>query len=353
MRLWVDLLTPKQVLFFHPLIELLRGRGAEVLVTSRHYREVEQLARLQGLSLNLVGERGGKGPSSQLQASISRMQRLLPLVENFQPDVSISVASADCARISFGIRVRHVAVNDSPHSTVAARLSVPLSHHLFTPWIIPFDSWTAYGISKTKITRYKALDPAAWLKRERRAAPLPLELDRSRKTVVVRTEESYAPYMFGKDESWTDKVLSGLRRDFREVNVIVLNRYEEQLHHIRERFGRAFIIPDNVVDGAALIRASDVFIGMGGTMTTEASLLGVPTISVFQGDELLTEKFLVSKQLLTKTRNLGTLSKLVKKHLEGKGREALKIRAKKLLDSMEDPAQRIARYLLQLGNAEN
>jgi predicted glycosyltransferase len=345
---WLDLLTPKQILFFDPLIKALKKGGAEVLATSRRYREVEQLAKLRGLELSFVGERGGKVPVSQLLASLSRMQQLLPRVQEFQPDVAVSVASADCARICFGMRIRHIAVNDSPHSEIAARLSIPLTHHLFTPWIVTFGSWTKYGIRSKDITRYRALDPAAWLKRERGATPLPFDLDRKRKTILVRVEETYATYMIGKDETWTEKVLERLRTDFSDVNVVVLCRYDDQLRTIRERFGSTFLVPEEVVDGASLIRASDLFIGMGGTMTAEAALIGVPTISAFQGGGLFTEKFLISKGVLAKTRDLDRLSRMARRYLDARVRDAISRRAKRLLDSMEDPIEKIASYLLKL-----
>ncbi len=43
---------------------------------------------------------------------------------------------------------------------------------------------------------------------------------------------------------------------------------------------------------------------MGGTMTTEAALIGVPAVSAFQGAELYTEKYLLSKGLLLKARSV-------------------------------------------------
>ncbi len=73
MRYWFDLLTPKQVLFFRPVIERLRTDGHAVLTTSRRYREVEQLASMLGLELSFVGSRGGKDPLEQLKLSLERM----------------------------------------------------------------------------------------------------------------------------------------------------------------------------------------------------------------------------------------------------------------------------------------
>ena len=345
-KVWVDVLTPKQILFFKPVVDLLKKKGCEVLATSRHYREVEPLAKMHGFDLTFIGERGGKERGNQLKASLERQRNMLTLVESFGPDVAASVASADCARISFGLGFKHIAVNDSPHSLVAGKLSLPLSYHLLTPWIIPFSAWGVFGMTRRNITRYRALDPAAWLKRPH-DGNLDLHLDRSRKTIVVRLEESYAPYMRGTSESWGDTVLGRLAEDFKDCNLVALCRYEDQLESIKERYGETFIIPDQVIDGTALLKVTDVFVGMGGTMNAEAALQGVPTISAFQGD-LYTERYLISKSLLARAKDAMTISRFVKRFLTKSYRPMFSRKAKKLLDWMEDPAQRVADFLMNL-----
>jgi predicted glycosyltransferase len=350
MRLWFDIITPKQLLFFRPVIESLRKDGHKVLATSRRYREVEHLASMLGLELSFAGSRGGKDPREQLKLSLERMEQLLPIVAEFSPDVSVSVASADCARISFGLRVRHIAVNDSPHSLVAGRLSLPLSHHVITPWIIPYSAWSVFGVSKGQISRYRALDPAAWLKRRPRK-PSSKEEQRSslgRARILVRLEESYAPYLAGSDESWSERILVRLARDFKGHELVALCRYEEQLASVRNKFGSSYSVPEEAFDGAGMIERSDVFVGMGGTMTTEAALLGVPAVSAFQGPTLYTEKYLLSKRLLLKARSVDGVSKCVTTSLAPRYRESYRRRGRALLDWMDDPSDKVLGYLTTL-----
>lgn len=352
MRLWFDLVTPKQLLFFRPVVDRLTRDGHQVLVTARRYREVEQLASMLGMELVFVGSRGGKDLREQLERSLERMQQLLPMVVGFSPDVSVSVASSDCARVSFGLRVKHVAVNDSPHSLVAGRLSLPLSHHLMTPWIIPFSAWSVFGVSRAQISRYRAFDPAAWLKtRPRSAQPKGGQAPGKRRaTILVRLEESYAPYLAGSDESWSERVLVRLAHDFKGCELVALCRYEDQLASVRERFGSWYSVPDGAVDGAGMIERSDVFVGMGGTMTTEAALLGVPAVSAFQGPELYTERYLLSKRLLLKAGSVAEVSRCVIASLDPRYREAYRRRGRALLDWMEDPSRRVIEYLETLGS---
>jgi len=349
MRVWFDLLTPKQLLFFGPVIDILEKGGHQVLATSRRYREVEQMSELLGIGLTFAGERGGKDILGQFKRSLERMEQLLPTVVSFSPQAAVSVASADCARISFGLRVKHVAVNDSPHSAVADRLSLPLSHHLITPWIIPYSAWQQYGVARGQISRYRALDPAAWLKRRQRVDRPPAKDGGA--TILVRLEESYAPYLAGSDQSWTEKVLDKIARDFKGNDLVVLCRYEDQLESVKKRFGSSFTVPDTAVDGAGLIERSDVFLGMGGTMTTEAALLGVPAVSAFQGGQLYTEKFLLSRRLLLKARSLGAISRCIEASLRPAYRDEYRRRARALLEWMDDPAAKVANYISTLAPA--
>lgn len=346
MRFWLDLLTPKQLLFFRPVIGELQAGGHRVLATSRRNREVEQLASLLGMSLEFVGAWGGRDPRDQLRASLERMTALLPMVSDFKPDVAVSVASADCARLSFGTGVRHVAVNDSPHSLVAGKLALPLSSHLLCPWVIPYSAWYRFGLRRNDITHYRALDPAAWLKRDTQPSVSATAKLHEKPTILVRLEESYAPYMMGTDGSWPGRVLDRLASEFKDFRLVALCRYQDQLDQVRRKYGHVFEVPEEVVDGAKLIRDSDVFIGMGGTMTTEAALLGVPSISAYQGSGLYTEKYLLSKKLLLKTQSLDTLTRYVRRALTEEYRKRCAEGGRRLLDSMEDPVQKVVTYLM-------
>jgi len=343
LRVWLDLLTPKQILFFHPVIEELRSSGAEVLATSRRYREVGPLALMVGLDLKYVGERGSKGQEEQLIAATRRQAEMIPVVREFAPDVAVSIASAVCARVAFGLGISHVAVNDSPHSEVAGRLSLPLSQHLLCPWVIPYKAWEQFGLRRDQITTYRALDPAAWLKRAPLGGPIP-RLDPSKKTITVRVQESDAPYLSKADMTWTDKLLSSMIDAFPDANLVALCRYDFQVEEIKGKFGSKCIVPDDVVSGHALLSATDLFVGMGGTMNAEAALMGVPTISAFQGS-LYTDRYLQRVGLLEKALTSSALLSHAKRLLTPASKERHALKAKRVLGSMEDPVPKIAGFV--------
>jgi len=334
-KVWVDVLTPKQVLFFKPVIDQLASEGFEILATSRMYREVVPLAKRVGLDLCYVGERGDKDAAGQLEAATRRQAEIIPLVRRFSPQIAVSVASAVCARVAFGLGVRHIAVNDSPHSEVAGRLSLPMSYRVLCPWVIPFHAWSQYGIKRNQVITYHALDPAMWLKRNAYGGPVP-RLDSKKKTITIRVQESDAPYLAGKNRNWTVIVLEKVAREFQEHNLVALCRYGYQVEEMKRAFGSTYIIPNDIVDGRGLLSATDLFIGMGGTMNAEAALLGVPTLSAFQGS-LYTDEYLMREGLLKKVGSPDLLVGRARACLKPGFKDRFMKKAKRVLDSMEDP----------------
>ncbi len=343
MRVWFDVLTPKQVLFFGPIVAEFRSMGADVLVTSRRYREVGPLADRAGLEMTFVGERGRKGREDQLLAATRRQEEMVPLVKKFGPGVAVSTASAVCARVAYGLGIKHVAVNDSPHSEVAGRLSLPLSHRLLCPWVIPYGAWAPYGLRRDQVITYRALDPAAWLKRPPVSGPVP-KLDLSKDTVTVRFQESDAPYLAGADLGWSDKVLALLVDEFSGANIVALCRYDYQVEEVKRRFGSRVIVPEEVVGGHDLLAVTSLFVGMGGTMSAEAALMGVPTISAFQGS-LYTDRYLMKVGLLEKARTPSSVVSKARRLLSGSTRARIARKARQVLGSMEDPVPPVARQI--------
>ncbi|MBI3841094.1 MAG: DUF354 domain-containing protein [Thaumarchaeota archaeon] len=344
-RAWVDVLTPKQVLFFAPVVDDLKRSGCEVLVTSRRYRELEPLARRAKLDLKFVGERGGRGVEAQLIAATERQAEMIPIVRDFRPAVAVSVASGVCARVAYGLRIKHVAVNDSPHSEIAGRLAIPVSYHLLCPWVIPYRAWRKFGLAPSQVSTYHALDPAAWLKRKPIGGPVP-KLDPRKKTITVRIPETDAPYMIGKDASWSDSVLRSLAEAFPDLNLVALCRYDYQVEAVKKKFGRSYTVPSYVVSGQGLLAATDVFVGMGGTMSAEAALMGVPTISAFQGS-LYTERYLRSVGLVVRAATPYAIASDAKRFLKRPFKANYAKEARRVLDSMEDPVPKIATFILK------
>ena len=354
MRIIVDILTPKQCMFFPKLIENLGERGHQVFKTSRRYREVIELLKLKGIEAKVVGEHGGKELASKLKASGQRILELVSVFEEVKPDVAVSFSSPEIARVSYGLKVPHVCINDSPHAEAVARLTVPLSERLITPRVVPKKAWVKYGIAPEKIVQYNALDPLVWLKDFKPDAKVlqDLRLDRSKPILTFRTEESYAAYLLGKTQrrpSIIPLIEDVLKKDG-DLQIVAVPRYREQAEALKEAFKDRIAICEKVVDGPSLLYHTAVFVGGGGTMNAEAALLGVPTFSCYPDEPSRIERFLIRKRLVTRETDPKKLvdrilATLTKADQEKSKRSA---RVQRLVKDFEDPIEIITREIEEL-----
>jgi uncharacterized protein len=337
-------------MFFKPIIDSLHWEGHELLCTSREYTEAVELARIKHLELKIVGRHGGAGKYEKLYESANRTFKLAQIIKQFEPNTAVTFSSPEGSRVAFGLGIRHIGINDSPHAESVAKLTIPLMNHLFCPWVIPYSAWLKFGISKHSITKYRALDPVAWIKRN----PLPssnvvtdnLNLDSSKKTVLIRVEEAKASYIADKKVESKISMIDALVNNLSElVNLIILCRYPDQIIELTKRYEGKSHVVKHAFDGPSLISLADVFIGAGGTMTAEASLLGKPTISIAP-IRFYVERYLVSSGLVQRANSSKILIKLTKKMITDKIYvQKQKKKAKHILDKMDDPVEKIISFL--------
>ena len=345
------MLTPKHVLLFTPLAEELKRRGFETLLTARDFRETVGLLKIKGVKAEVLGKYGGGSLEAKLKASLERAMLLAELLSEEKPILSVSHGSPEAARVAFGLKIPHISINDSPHAEAVARLTVPFSMLLLTPFSIPFKAWMRYCISRSRIKRYKSLDPLAWIKRRKFTLNTVerLGLNPEKPLIIVRPEEVYASYLLeaGKN-SLTLKVLEEiLSRVSGKVQLVVLPRYEEQRKILSERFGGEVFLVDRVLEASDLLRFCWIFVGGGGTMTTEAVLLGVPSFSYFPGKPTYTEKFLIRKGLITRITEADKLARKVHQTLTkiGRVKAEQQRKAQRLISKLEDPVRFMANVI--------
>ena len=353
LRVWFDILTPKQVMFFKPAMDLFREAGHELLCTSREYREVVELAKIKQIHLKIVGRHGGAGKYEKLCESANRIFELSHTIKQFEPDVAIDFSSPEASRVAFGLGISHIGFNDSPHAEAVARLTIPLMDHLFSPWVIPYSAWNTFGIQKSRITRYRALDPAAWLKRYPLSPSLrsnminEIRLEVSKKNILIRLEETKASYIADKKIENTISMIDAIVDNLSAIsNIIILSRYEDQILEITKRYeGKKAYVMQNVPDGTLLISLADLFIGAGGTMTAEAALLGKPTISIAPV-RFYVEKYLINSGLVKRAVDARNLLRLSKRMLSDKHYiRNQENRARRILDSMDDPIDKMFTFI--------
>ena len=339
MKIWIDVLTPKQLLFSEPMIERLR-KNHNVLCTSRSYDEVSKLAKIRKIDLIYVGKHGGGKKYDKLEASINRIRKLSLLIDKFSPELAISFCSPEAARVSFGLGIRHIAFCDSPHANAVMKLTLPLIQKLLIPWIIPKKEFSKYGIDPKDIIPYKAIDASVTIKRDRNQTN-PLPFKNNKKNILIRVEEEQAAYTTKSRKIIL--IINEIVKEFDGESIVILGRYAEQIINLKKLFGKKANIMKMSFDGKHLLDNTDVFLGSGGTMTAESALLGVPTIS-YNAVPNIVEKYLVKNNLVKRETNPKKITKIIKKFLESSDDNSKK-RARKISSSMEDPIQKLIQII--------
>jgi len=352
-KIWIDVLTPKQLLFFTKISDKLKNEGLETLLTSRDYQEVNELIKQKNLNIPAIGKHGGYKLKDKLLASTERILLLTQYIDKMQPDAALSFSSPEAARVAYGLNIPHICINDSPHSEAVARLTIPLSKLLFTPKIIPKRVWSKFGISEQHIIQYRALDPIVWLKDFKPDIKVikELKLNLDQPIVVIRPAEAYAAYLRGKISDIcpiTEKITQELLKLLgNEAQITIVPRYKEQREMLMAKFNGNVIIPEHAIDTSSLLHYSSLFIGAGGTMNTEAALLGKPVISCFPGETTLIERYLINRKLVYRVKNPERAVKLALNILQDleKFLNIHKKRALKILSNMENPVEVISKNL--------
>ena len=374
MRIWFDILTPKQVMFFKYFVEDLEESGHEIFCTGRNYREAIELAKIKKLRIKIVGKHGGNDRYEKLVASSERIRKLADIVNSFEPDLTVSFSSPEASRVSFGLGIKHYIFNDSPHALAVAKLSVPICDRLFCPWIIPYKAWLYLGINREKITRYRAIDPVVWVKKEMEkikecrgwTTTRSQKTKKNQFTILIRPEEAKASYIIdNKNRKNSLALIDSIVKNFSLYSqVLILGRYQDQIDFFKRRYEKNVQILENVVDGISLLRKIDLFIGAGGTMSAEAALIGKPVISIAP-ISFYVENFLIRCGFVKKIRNEKELtrythnifSKIKNEKKDFKNNDKLKKykvsgfqkrlceKSLKFIDSMEDPIVQFKKFI--------
>ena len=347
MKIWFDILTPKEILFFTPMARNL-AKTHSVICTGRRYRELENLAKIYNIDLKIIGRHGGGDKAEKLRASASRVARLQRFVEaecKGDIDIAISFCSPEAARVAYGLGINHIAFFDSPHIIPQMRLAVPLVQRLIIPSYIPKSAFVRYGIEADAIMTYRAID-AAYIISQHVSTVQPSTApfsrynkddgkgDGSHKIILFRMAEEQSAYV-DKDGNNMRQILRALADRLDNTRIVVLARYTDQIRGLQKMFGDRVTVLTRSYDGRALLEGVDLFVGSGGTMTSESALMGVPTIST-NAVPNWGEQLLVRKGVLHRAPDPDTAVKLAKKMLDAP-RSAYATKAAKLIRSMEDP----------------
>jgi predicted glycosyltransferase len=298
-RIWIDLDNSPHVPFFLPIIEQLKKRGYEVVLTARDSYQVRELLKFHGLDCRVIGGHWGKHRILKIVGTCWRVGQLLPVILKEKPDLAVSHGSRGQIMTAFALRIPSVAIYD--YEFTAKLGSIHPTWTMF-PDLVPMPESAEErkhaiqypGLKEDVYIRQLKIDPS--LKRQ-------LGITENELVVTIRPPATEAHYHNPEAEILLDAALNRLVEQ-PEVRVILLPRNQGQEKALRKSLAqwianRKIVIPEQVVDGLNLIWLSDLVISGGGTMNREAAALGIPVYSIFRGKIGAIDRYLADEGRLT------------------------------------------------------
>jgi predicted glycosyltransferase len=294
---WIDLANSPHVLFFAPVIEELRRRQVEVVVTARDFAQTLPLCRRLGIEAEPIGGHGA-GLSAKAASIASRAAALRVFGRRLRPAVAVSHNSYAHALAARSLGVPVVTAMDyefQPANHVAFRCARLVA----VPDVYPLDRLRAQGARPHNVWRYHGLKEHIALAGFR---PDPEYLREAgvadgRPVVVARPPATMALYHRFENPLFVS-LLERMARD-ETLRVVVLPRTPEQSVSL-DAYGLGHVLwRGEALDGRQLVAGADAVISAGGSMNREAAVLGTPAFSVYAGKLAAVDRALVAAGRLT------------------------------------------------------
>jgi len=278
LRVWIDLTNSPHVLVMRPVIDVLRARGDDVLVTARDFAQTLGLLERFEIDHTAIGHhRGGKLSAKGLGLA-QRSGALVRWASGRGIDVALGHGSNDISVAAKLLRIPSATAFDYEFARVQHTINGYLATRVVLPDVIPPERLRRYGMTPAKLRPYEGLKEEYYLAdfEPDPAVLSELGLSRERPLAVVRTPPAVSLYHRFEAPVFT-QVLHKLKGE----QVVVLPRTPEQREELAREGG--FIVPEQAIDAQSLIAFADLVISAGGTMNREAVALGRPFWTTFEG----------------------------------------------------------------------
>lgn len=304
--IWYDITNVPHVHFLKPIINHLTERGFPSVFSVRDFLETEQLFRAEiDKPYMLIGSHAGKGLLRKLGGMISRMYFLNRKIPSYSVKISIG---GDASEYLSLFRNRPSITFDD-NELAPNWMYGRLVRFAFWTDAVPLDVLIKQGFNPRKLFRYHGYKEDIYIADFKPDPTFPNLLPFS-DYVLIRSENIRANYVRGKNEYLFPHIIRSLAD--KGINVVVLPR--NPIDRVIAAQYKNVFIPSKVVNGLDACYYANAVITGAGTLAREAACMGVPAISFFTGNKLMSvDKSLINEGLLLHSRNVSEISEKVMK----------------------------------------
>lgn len=270
MKILIDIGHPSHVHYFKNFIKIMQGKKHEFFITARDKEVTQRLLSIYGIDYISRG-RGKAGIFGKLFYLIKTDVTLFHMAKKINPDILLSCSSAYLAHISFLLGKPHICIDDTDIARYEHLMYVPFSDCIISP----------VGFKKQFGKKHIFIDstfdlfylhpnyfkPNPKIKKE-------LGIDGTQKTIFMRFTSMSASHDWGNRKINYKDILHLIDR-FKPKYKILISSENELPSNISNY--KITISPEEVHDA---LFYSDLFIGESGSMSTEAAILGTPSINL-------------------------------------------------------------------------
>ena len=289
MRIWIDLTNSPHVNFFAGMIRELE-KDHQVILTCRPLANTIDLLDLEGFKYAIIGSHYGASKIKKILGFPIRIVQLFRFLRSEDIDVAISHSSFYSPVVARLLGIPSVYLNDNEHAA-GNRISFLCADKIMIPEFMKLEDVMAQGAGKDKVLQYPGVKEGVylWNYADSNGGATDIFPKNGQKNIVVRPEPWTAQYYTGR-KNFMDQLLIELVGRY---NVIMLPRGREQKEHYSQAEFAGLVVPEKSIFLKDIMESCALFIGAGGTMTREAAVLGIPTISVYQDKPLEVDKYLI------------------------------------------------------------
>jgi len=314
-KIWIDIENSPNVPFFIPIIEELKKRGFELILTARDMYQVRELLdffQVRSMTkVRVIGGHWGKNKTLKVLVNCVRTAQLIRLAVQNRPDLAISHGSRAQVLVCKALGIPTIMMHDYEHCTKTGFVQPTW---MFMPDIIPA---SAMSRRPERTMKYPGLKEDVYIPRFQ---PDPSILDRlgiasDELLITLRPPATEAHYHNPESEELFDETLR-LIAGKSKVRAVTLPRNARQRKQLQKKWAHLIasghmIIPDGSLDGLNLIWFSDLVISGGGTMNREAAALNVPVYSIFRGRIGAVDRYLAECGRMTLIENVDQVQKKI------------------------------------------
>jgi predicted glycosyltransferase len=312
MRIWIDLANSPHVPFFHALIPKFIERGHAIEITARDFAQTVELAAQAGMMAHVIGGHGGGSIAGKAGNLLGRASALRKWARGRGLELAVSHNSYAQIATAAALGIRSVTLMDYEHQP-ANHFAFRTASRVIVPSAFPKSQLLKFGATTRKVKRYHGTKEDVYLAEfvpDRSFLETLRKLNIASDDVLVVARPPAREALYHRFENELFDELIGHLNSQPAVRILMLPRSAAQREDYESRALANLIIPDEVLDGANLIAASDLVVSAGGTMNREAAALGVPAMSVYAGRWAAIDEQLVGEGRLQKISSREEIAKL-------------------------------------------